>query len=250
MAKVPQLRQRPSKLDMADKSSKASNAMEQPQDELEASDPFMPAARTTAPVQDSPEEVTSTPRSTPPSKKKLSKLPSTTTPKSKKRKPRSTGYADDSDSDYRARTPSSRKSSRRSRRASFDSDPDGDYGGSLTPTRTMTRAVKPRFPRRSTIANSSEDEGCGEDGEDEDEDERESLCLEGCRYYETGEMLECDGIDCGRRKFHPGCVGFRSKPALGRGRWWFCFECRKVEGKGMKTNGIFVEGEDEDGDGK
>lgn len=64
-------------------------------------------------------------------------------------------------------------------------------------------------------------------------------------------MLQCDGYECGRRKFHPGCVGFRTKPVVGKEvrTWWFCFECRKGWGKGMKANGVWVEGEEGDGSG-
>lgn len=228
------------------------DTMDPGRDELEDGDssyaPFMPRAHTIeqsdAPTQaqdetpeDEPATLDST-RTTTPTKKNptVSKRP-TSTPESKKRKSRNTGYADDSDSEYRAT--SSRKSSRR-RRASFDSDPDGDYGGSATPTRTMTRPIRPRFPRRSIVDNSD-----GDMNEEDSIDERGELCLESCNYYEAADMLECEGWQCRRRKFHSGCVGFRAKPPLGDGRWWFCFECRKVEQKGMKTNGIFVEGEED-----
>lgn len=176
-----------------------------------------------------------------PTKSKNNATP-TSTPKSKKRKSRTAGYGDESDSDYRAHS-SSRKSSRRTRRASFESDPDGDYGGSMTPTRKMTRPILSRYSYKKLIS-SANGEADEEDGE---EDEREGLCLEKCPFYENQDMIECDRYQCGR-KFHLGCVGFSAKPTLGENKWWFCLKCREIEERGMKTNGIYAMGDSEDED--
>ncbi|KAK4495103.1 hypothetical protein PRZ48_013430 [Zasmidium cellare] len=149
----------------------------------------------TQPTEDDPSQAATPLNASTPTKSKQKSTPSST-PKSKKRKSRTAGYGDESDSDYRAHT-SSRKSSRRTRRASFESDPDGDYGGSMTPTRKMTRPVLSRHSYRKLISAAN-----GEEDVDE-EDEREDLCLEKCPFYENEAMIECDRIECGR-KFHLG----------------------------------------------
>lgn len=198
-------------------------------------------------AESAPDQDSSTPpiTSTPNKSSKKSK-PATGTPKSKKRKSRTSRYGDESDSDYRVQ--SSRKSSRRHRRASFDSDPDGDYGGSTTPTRKMTRPIKSRISYHKLMKDeTASDSEVDVDEEDEYQDELSSICLKSCPYPETDGMLECAGGECEGRKFHPGCVGFRVKPpSLGKGKWWFCFGCRKIEERGMKTNGVYVEGEEDD----
>lgn len=222
--------------------------MDSDQDQLEGAPSMDPGDRPgeVPEAESDPNKDSSTPPTNPtPIKSSEKSTPAKSTPRSKKRKSRTPGYGDESDSDYRAQA-SSRISSRSRRRASFDCDPDGDYGGSLTPTRKMTRPIKSRYSYRKMIkdvtASGSE---LDVEEEDEYEDKLSSICLKSCPYYETEGMLECAGAECDGRKFHPGCVGFRVKPpSLGKGKWWFCFECRKVEERGMKTNGVYVEGEE------
>ncbi|KAF2170368.1 hypothetical protein M409DRAFT_51418 [Zasmidium cellare ATCC 36951] len=228
--------QRPKRLRNTLGLSAGSGVMDQANNESHDTSSTTPRAR---PVDDDPDQGSSSPPtiSTPSKSKPKNKSTTTSTPKSKKRKSRPKGYADDSDSDYRA--PSTTTSRKTSRRASFETDPDGDYGGSMTPTRKMTRPILSRYSYRKLISEANDS------GDEDDEDEREGLCLASCPFYETAEMLECEGVECGGRRFHPGCVGFRVKPVLWEGRGWFCFECRRVEGRGLRTNGVFVEGEEE-----
>lgn len=143
--------------------------------------------------------------------------------------------------------------------AKIDDSSDEDY----IDASNLSRSSQPRRPSlrrrvgtRSSIrlSNAPHHNRYASDSDSDGNEHTPRTCTFTCLRTDEDGMLPCDGQACVRveRKFHLACVGFRSMPPAllygdgdgDGGVRWFCFECRKEMGMGVRSNGVVTMEED------